>query len=152
MKPFKFVQVTQFSCNDPHVASQQGCFQYHTGVTGRNWYTPYYTRACQILVKIHFSWKLIMGSEKMDPFYVLNMGNISNFHLDHSNRYLFLLFKFQDPFISPKKNSSDYRVYGSQNNRLEPRVSTQKSVLKNMHRVLRYWQKCKKFLTFCLKS
>ena len=103
---------------------------------------PCDARACQILVKIHFSWKLIMGSEKMDPFYVLNMGNISNFHLDHSNRYLFLLFKFQDPFISPKKNSSDYRVYGSQNDGLEPRVSTQKSVLQNMHRVPRYWQKC----------
>jgi len=28
------IKVTQFSCNDPHVASQQGCFQYHTGVTG----------------------------------------------------------------------------------------------------------------------
>ena len=69
----------------------------------------------------------------MDPFYVLNMGNISNFHLDHSNRYLFLLFKFQDPFISPKKNSSDYRVY--QNDRLETRVSMQKLVLKNMYRV-----------------
>ena len=77
----------------------------------------------------------------MDPFDVLNMGNISNFHLDHSNCYLFILFKFQDPFISPKKNSSDYGVYGTQNNRLEPRVSTQKLVLKNMHRVLRYGQK-----------
>jgi len=28
------VKVTQLSCNDPTVASQQGCFQYHTGVTG----------------------------------------------------------------------------------------------------------------------
>ena len=62
----------------------------------------------------------------MDPFNVLNMGNISNFYLDHSNRYLFLLFIFQDPFISPKKNSSDYRVHGIQNNQLEPMVSTQK--------------------------
>ena len=86
-----------------------------------------------------------MGSEKMEAFDVLNMGNISNFHLDHSNRYLFLLFKFQDPFISPKKNSSDYRVYGTQNDRLEPRVSTQKSVLKNMHRVQRYWENVRNF-------
>ena len=95
----------------------------------------------------------------MEAFDVLNMENISNFHLDHSNRYFFLLFKFQDPFISPKKNSSDYRVYGSQNDGLEPRVSTQKSVLQNMHRVPRYWQKCiqiylfkqnvKNFLHFC---
>ena len=50
--------------------------------------------------------------------------------------------KLQDPYISPKKNSSDYRVHGTQNDRLESRVSMQKSVWKNMHRVLRYWQKC----------
>jgi len=28
------VKVTQYSCNDPGVAAQQGCFQYHTGITG----------------------------------------------------------------------------------------------------------------------
>ena len=28
------LEVTQLSCNDDSVASQQGCFQYHTGVTG----------------------------------------------------------------------------------------------------------------------
>jgi len=28
------IKVTQYSCNDPTVASQQGCFQYHTGITG----------------------------------------------------------------------------------------------------------------------
>jgi hypothetical protein len=28
------IKVTQFSCNDDWVACQQGCFQYHTGVTG----------------------------------------------------------------------------------------------------------------------
>ena len=27
-------QVTQLSCDDETVASQQGCFQYHTGITG----------------------------------------------------------------------------------------------------------------------
>ena len=48
-----------------------------------------------------------MGSEKMEPFDV----------------------------ISPKKNSSDYRVYGTQNDWLGPTVSMQKLVL-------RYWQKC----------
>ena len=41
-------------------------------------------RACQIEVKIHFSSKLIRGSEKMEPFDDLNMGNISDFHLEHS--------------------------------------------------------------------
>ena len=39
----------------------------------------------------------------MEEFDVLNMGNISNFHLDHSNFYLFMLFKLQDPLMSPKK-------------------------------------------------
>jgi len=28
------IKVTQYSCSDPCVASQAGCFQYHTGVTG----------------------------------------------------------------------------------------------------------------------
>jgi len=28
------IKVTQLSCNDETVASQQGCFQYHTGITG----------------------------------------------------------------------------------------------------------------------
>ena len=79
-----------------------------------------------------------MGSEKMVPFDVLSVGNISNFHLEPSNLHFFQFFKFQSPFISPKKNSSDYRVHGTQNDRLEPRVSMQKLVLKNMHRVPRY--------------
>ena len=32
-------------------------------------------------------------------------------------------------------NDSEYRVHGTQNNQLDPSVSTQKSVLKNIHRV-----------------
>ena len=52
--------------------------------------------------------------------------------------------KLTAPFITQKKNSSDYRVHGIQNDRLELTVSTQKSVLKNMHRVQRY-------LTICAK-
>ena len=78
----------------------------------------------------------------MEPFDVLNMGNISDFYLEHSNLNFLYIFKFQDAIISPKKNSSDYRVYGTQNKRPEQGVSTQKLVLKNMHRVLRYGQKC----------
>ena len=43
------------------------------------------------------------------------------------------------PFNTRKKKiRSVYKVYGTQNDRLELTVSTQKSVLKNMHRVLRY--------------
>ena len=95
-------------------------------------------RACHIKVKIHFSWKLIMGSEKIRPFDVQSMGNISDFHFEPSDLHFFQFFKFQNPFISPKKNSFDYWVYGTQNDRLEPRVSTQKSGLKNMHWVPRY--------------
>ena len=38
-------------------------------------------------------------------------------------------------------NYFDYRGHGTKNDRLEPSVSMQKSVLKNIHRVLRYWQK-----------
>ena len=84
----------------------------------------------------------------MEPFDVRNMGNISDFYLEHSNLHFFPVFKFQDPIISPKKNSSDYRVHGTQNDRLELTVSTQKLVLKNMHRVRRYWQKSLKICRF----
>ena len=55
------------------------------------------------------------------------------FYLPH-----FSLKKFLHPFIGQKNNSSDYRLHGTQNDRLEPTVSTQKSLLKNMHWVLRY--------------
>ena len=44
-----------------------------------------------------------MGSEKMEPFDVLSMGNISDFHLEPSNLNFFPFFKFQNPFISQKK-------------------------------------------------
>ena len=40
-----------------------------------------------------------------------------------------------------KKNCSDYGVHGIQIERLGLTVPTQKSVLKNMHRVPRYYQK-----------
>ena len=43
-----------------------------------------------------------------------------------------------DPFISQKKNFSVYGLHGTQNDRLELTVSTQKSVLKNIHLVPRY--------------
>ena len=39
----------------------------------------------------------------MEPFDVLNMGNISDFYLEHSNLYFFTFFEFQDPIISLKK-------------------------------------------------
>ena len=68
----------------------------------------------------------------METFDVLNMGNISNFPLEHSNCYLFI-FLILGPLYKSEKNSSDYRVYGTQNDRLEPTVSTQKWVSKNMH-------------------
>ena len=54
-------------------------------------------RACQILLKKSFSWKIIMGNEKMESFDVLNMGNISYFHLEHSNCYLFIFLNSGTP-------------------------------------------------------
>ena len=43
-----------------------------------------------------------------------------------------------DPFKGEKKICSDYGVHGIQIDRLGLTVSTQKTVLKNMHRVQRY--------------
>ena len=61
------------------------------------------------------------------------------FYLPH-----FSLKKFLDPFTGQKNNSSDYRLHGTQNDQLELTVSTQKLVLKIMHRVLKYLPKCAK--------
>ena len=58
----------------------------------------------------------------MEAIVALNMGNILNFYLEHSNYYLFFLFKFKDPLIS--------LIIGTHNVRLEPSVSMQKLVLK----------------------
>ena len=49
-----------------------------------------------------------------------------------------------DPFITQKKICSVYGLHGTQNDRLELTVSTQKTVSKKTHRVPRYWPKCAK--------
>ena len=49
--------------------------------------------------------------------------------------------KFLWPLYKWKKNRSDYRVHGIQNDRLNLTISTQKSVLKNTHRVPSYYEK-----------
>ena len=46
---------------------------------------------------------------------------------------------------------AENRVYSIQINQLRLTVSMQKLVLKNMHRVQRYWQKCVKFCWFGLE-
>ena len=51
--------------------------------------------------------------------------------------YLVTSIIFCNPLYTSKKNSV-FRVHGTQNNRLELTVSTQKLVLKNMHRIPRY--------------
>ena len=56
------------------------------------------------------------------------------------------------PLSKWKKNCSDYRVDGIQTDRLGLTVSTQKSVLKNMHQVPRYRPKCVKFCWFGLEG
>ena len=55
-----------------------------------------------------------------------------------------------DPFKGEQKKYSDYRVHGIQINQLNLTVSMQKSVLKNMHRVLKYWQKFLLFIVLFL--
>ena len=85
-------------------------------------------------VKGPYEIKLYYCIKKQDP--KRKIGFLI-FYLPH-----FSLKKFLDPFIGQKNNSSDYRLHGTQNDRLELTVSTQKSFLKNMHWVLRYWPKC----------
>ena len=75
-------------------------------------------------VKGPYEIKLYYCIKKQDP--KRKIGFLI-FYLPH-----FSLKKFLDPFISQKKNSSDYRLHGTQNDRLELTVSTQKSVLKNI--------------------
>ena len=53
-----------------------------------------------------------------------------------------------DPFISQKNFCSVYGLHGTQNDRLELTVSTQKTVLKKTHRVPRYWPKSLKIMRF----
>ena len=70
------------------------------------------------------------------------------------NRVVAAHFKYREdlanPFIIQKYFFHVYRVHGTQNDRLELTVSTQKSVLKNMHRVPRYWPKGLKICRFGL--
>ena len=49
----------------------------------------------------------------MEPFDVLIMGNISDFHFDPSNLQFFSIFKIPEPLYKSEKNSSDYRVHGT---------------------------------------
>ena len=86
----------------------------------------------------------------MEPFDFLNKGDILDFYLEPSNLNCFTFFHSRTPLFV-QKNYSDYSVHGTQSDRFELRVLTQKLVWKNMHRVQRYWQKGKKFFTFYLK-
>ena len=56
------------------------------------------------------------------------------------------------PYISEKKKSLDYRVHCIQIDRLGLTVSTQKTILKNMHRGQRKRPKCVKFCWFGLEG
>ena len=55
-------------------------------------------------------------------------------------------------FIIQKNPCFIFRAHVTQNNRLELRVSTQKSVLNNIHRVPRYWLKHPKIYRFGLAT
>ena len=85
-------------------------------------------------VKGHYEIKLYYCVKKQDP--KRKIGFLISY-IPH-----FSLTKLPAPCISKNKNSSDYRLHGTQNDRLELTVSTQKSVLKNMHRVQRYYTIC----------
>ena len=61
-------------------------------------------------------------------------------------------FDIASPLFNSKKNCSVYKVHGTQNDRLGLGVSTQKSVLKNMERVPRYWPKRCKICRFGLAT
>ena len=62
------------------------------------------------------------------------------------------MFGCVDGSVAVLSENSDYRVHGTQNDRLEPRVSMQKLVLKNMQRVPRYWLKHPKLCRFGLAT
>ena len=65
----------------------------------------------------------------------LKKSNLGHFPMRKwPTKWLLRLYKW-------KKNCSDYGVHGIQIERLGLTVPTQKSVLKNMHRVPRYYQK-----------
>ena len=73
----------------------------------------------------------------MEPFDVLNMVNTIYSNLEHSNCYIFYLFKFWDPFISPKKILPIIRFVVLKKTGLSPRFQRKKLVL-------RYDPKCVK--------
>ena len=89
-------------------------------------------------------------SKKIE-FHLANPGSHSILYLKEESKFSeFLDFVYyseiswqigSDPFISEKKNCSDYRVHGIQINQLGLTISTQQLVLKKVHRVLRYHQK-----------
>ena len=75
----------------------------------------------------------------------LKKSNLGHFLMRKwPTKWLLRLYKW-------KKNCSDLGVHGTQIERLRLTVPTQKSVLKNMHRVPRYRQKCVKFWWFGLE-
>ena len=80
-----------------------------------------------------------------------NIGRILRFGSNFLQLTSILSVKFQDPFKNPKKRSSGYKVRGAQNDRLEPTVSTRKSVFKNMAKMypnFSFQAKCQKFIPF----
>ena len=100
----------------------------------------------------HKNLKLILSIvRKLVYIYTKQGSGLKNSNLGHfpmrkwPTKWLWPLYKW-------KKNCSDYGVHGIQIDRLELTVSTQKSVLKNMHRVLRYRPKCVKFCWFGLEG
>ena len=81
----------------------------------------------------------------MEAFDVLNMGNILSFYLDHSNCYLFIIFP--RPLYKSGKNSSNYKVHGTQNDCFNAKIGKEKYALG-----LEILAKRLEILTFFLKN
>ena len=85
-------------------------------------------------------------------FYIYKLGG----KLKKRFFWSYLLFFYRqicvDPFISQKNFCSVYGLHGTQNDRLELTVSTQKTVLKKTHRVPRYWPKSLQIMRFGLAT
>ena len=77
-------------------------------------------------------------------FYIYKLGGKLKKRFFWSYLLFFYRQIFLDPFITQKKICSVYGLHGTQNDRLELTVSTQKTVSKKTHRVPRYWPKCAK--------
>ena len=68
-------------------------------------------RLCHRQVKISFSWKLKMCSEKIKPFYALKMGNILIFNLKPSKQHFLPLHYTQAKFQNIQRQNLESQYF-----------------------------------------